>query len=44
MDEGTNGSEKKGEENSELLANTNFGLLREWTTSLQEMKGNGWRW
>jgi hypothetical protein len=29
MDEGTNGSEKKGEENSELLANTNFGLLRE---------------
>jgi len=28
MDEGTNGSEKKGEENSKPLANTNFGLLR----------------
>jgi hypothetical protein len=27
MDEGTNGSEKKGEENLEPLANTNYGLL-----------------
>jgi hypothetical protein len=29
VDEGTNGSEKEGEENSEPLVDTNFGLLRE---------------
>ncbi len=29
VDERTNGSEKKGEENSKPLANTNFGLLKE---------------
>jgi hypothetical protein len=41
MDEGTNGSEKKGEENLEPLVDTNFGLLKESTTSLQELEGNG---
>jgi hypothetical protein len=29
LDEGTNGSEKEGEQNSEPLVDTNFGLLRE---------------
>jgi hypothetical protein len=28
MDERTNGSEEEGEENSEPLVNTNFGLLK----------------
>jgi hypothetical protein len=26
------------------LVDTNFGLLKESTTSLQELEGNGWRW
>ncbi len=44
MDEKTNGSEKEGEENSKPLANTIWTVKRDWTTSLQEKKGNGWRW